>query len=143
MNQQSLSTTISIGIGGLVGYILGLDWELLFIYLIMMCLDVAIAIIYEAGNGEYTSKINCYGLYKKVGEFLTLLALILVQRVTIKSGINIPFSPAITVMFIFKEMGSILETLAKNNVKLPARVMKWFEKSLDELNNVDESIKDD
>lgn len=135
--SADLVSPIAVGIGALVGYFAGLDWEMLFIYLIMMMLDVFIAVIYSASNGEYKSRKNCYGLYKKAAEFLTLLALVLVQRVTIKTGVNIPFSPAITTMFIFKEMGSILETLARNDVKLPSRVLKWFEKSLEQLNDVE------
>ena len=143
MENKDMVKPLTFGLGSLIGYLSGLDWELLFIYLIMMVLDVIIAITYEAGNGKYKSRTNCYGLYKKVGEFLTLLALILVQRVTIKSGINIQFSPAITTMFILKEMGSILETLARNNVKLPVRVMKWFKQSLNELNDVENTDKHD
>lgn len=143
MENKDMVKPLTFGLGSLIGYFSGLDWELLFIYLIMMVLDVIIAITYEAGNGKYKSRTNCYGLYKKVGEFLTLLALILVQRVTIKSGINIPFSPAITTLFIFKEMGSILETLARNDVKLPKSIMKWFENSMNQLNDVDNSDKHD
>lgn len=138
MENTDIIRPISIGLGSLIGYFIGLDWEMLFIYLIMMMLDVLIAKSYAKINGEYKSRKNCYGLYVKVAEFLTLLALVLVQRVTIKSGINIPFSPAITTMFIFKEMGSILETLVRNDVHLPKRILNWFEKSVSQLNDVDE-----
>lgn len=133
--KGEIAKAISLGLGGLIGYFSGLDWELLIIYLFLMILDTLNAVVYSCESGKYVSKKNQIGLYGKIAEFFSLIALILGQRVLEKVGIPIPFSPAFITLFIFKEIGSILETISVNGGKLPAPVIKWFDESIKVLNN--------
>ena len=133
--MQDVLRPVSIAVGGLVGYFMKLDFEFLLIYIIVMILDVCIAKSFAKYNGEFQSRKNSQGLYIKVAEFLLLLALLVFQRATLKIGIPVLYSQPFTVMFITKEIGSILETFARNDAKIPKKILNWFEKVKNTLDN--------
>jgi toxin secretion/phage lysis holin len=111
---------------GLSAYFLGLPYELLFCWLILMLLDVAVGIIGAAIKGEFSSKEMKYGLFRKVFDVAVMTSLLVIQRVAELNGINVPFGSIIVGAFCFKELSSILENYANAGGKIPAVVSSWL-----------------
>lgn len=122
------------GLMGLYAYFVGLNWEIIFIWITLMILDIMTGVIKAAKNKNFSSKDMKKGLYKKAGEFFLLFALILGQRVGIIVGIDIPVAPIFIGAFSFKDLGSIIENAIDIGVGVPSIVKKWFKIANDSIN---------
>lgn len=130
MNKE----TICIGaIGGLTAYIYNLPYELLILWCSLMVLDIITGIIKAAKKGELSSSIMKHGLLKKAGELSIMFSLLIIQRVAIISGIDLPIGNVIVGAFAFKEMFSIVENYLSMGGKLPNIVANWLKITKKEL----------
>lgn len=123
---------------GLFAYIAGLNWELIIIWFALVCVDIIIGVIYAAKNGEFESRKMKIGLLTKVGEFFLLFALVLIQRVAIINGINVPIASVFIGAFCFKEFASIFETATKAGIRVPEVVQNWFKIAHESINKKDD-----
>jgi toxin secretion/phage lysis holin len=113
-------------LSGLIAYTLGLPYELLILWGMLMIVDILTGIIMSAKNGEWSSRQMKNGLFKKTAELFMMFSLLLIQRVVIISGINIPIGDVLVGVFCFKEFGSIVENYVAMGNKLPKLIENWF-----------------
>lgn len=125
--ENEAGKVITGAIGGLLGYIAGLNWELIIIWFALVCTDIILGVIAANKAGEFRSRKMKEGLYDKVAELFLLVGLALIQRVAIINGINVPIAGVMTGVFCFKEFASILETNIKMGIDVPNAVKKWFD----------------
>lgn len=134
-SHKTITGALKGGLFGLVAYLASIDYELFMLWAIIAALDVVIGVIYAIKEGRFMSSKMREGLLGKCAEFLILLAVIISQRVAMKIGINLPAASFLFGAFVFKDMGSILETLVAGGTKLPPIFKKWFEMGHDAINN--------
>lgn len=111
---------------GLGAYFLGLPYELLYCWLILMVIDILSGIISACLQGNFSSREMKFGLFRKVFDVLIMVALLVIQNVAVLNGINIPFGSIIIGAFCFKELGSVLENYVKAGGKIPDTVSNWL-----------------
>jgi|GEM_PF-5174188 len=126
--MYEISTGILAGLGGIAGNIAGFDWELLFVWCILMAIDIATGYIKACKQHKVSSGIMRSGIYKKMLDTFSILAIMLMQGVVYGMGISAPIGAILIAAFCFKELTSILE-----NTALPKVVQKW-------LDHIDQSL---
>lgn len=114
------------GLAGLGSYLMGLPFELLWIYMILMSIDILTGLIKSAKKQEFSSSVMRSGLLKKANDILILFALILLQRVCSLNGIEIPVGSMLVGVVCVKEFFSILENYVEMNGRLPNFIMNWL-----------------
>ena len=112
------------GLSGLAGNIAEFDWELLFIWCLLMAIDIASGYIKACKKHKVSSDIMRSGIYKKMLDTFSILAILLMQGVVSLLGIAAPIGPILIGAFCFKELTSILENAAGG---LPKLVQKWLD----------------
>ena len=101
-------------------------WELLFVWCLLMALDIASGYVKACKYGTLASGIMRSGIYRKVLDTLAILAVLLMQSVASYLGISAPIGPILVGAFCFKEFTSILENAAGENGALPEAVKRWL-----------------
>lgn len=134
-NVDGIGKAISAAVGGLLTYLAGLNWELVIIWFILMCVDIIVGVISANINGEFKSSTMKKGLYLKAMEFFLLFSLTLLQKIAIENGLNVPVSGVFAGAFCFKEVGSIFETTIENGLEVPEIIKKWFDVTNKQINN--------
>ena len=122
--MQGISTGVLQGLDRLAGSIAGFDWELLFIWCLLMAIDIAGGYIKACKQHKVSSNIMRSGIYKKMLDTFSILAILLMQGVVSFMGIAAPIGPILIGAFCFKELTSILENAAGG---LPKSVQSWLE----------------
>lgn len=141
MKDNNLINVIIGAVGGLGTYLCGLNWEVIIIWIVLMILDILTGLIKSSKKGNFTSKEMKAGLFKKVGEFFLMFALILGQRVAMINGINVPIGSIFVGCFCIKELGSIIENSIQMDIQIPEVVSRWFKVAKDQIENSKESDK--
>ena len=122
--MQDILMGVLQGATGLAGSIAGFDWELLFIWCLLMAIDIASGYIKACKQYKVSSAIMRSGIYKKMLDTFSILAILLMQGVVSYMGIGAPVGPILIGAFCFKELTSILENAASG---LPKAVQNWLD----------------
>ncbi len=128
MRQTTLNEGIIGGLGGLTAYLFGLNWELIFIWIIIMILDIISGIIKGKKLGWDSHKFKA-GLLMKAYEALVILALLMLDRALSLMGIGIALGSIIIGAFILIDMLSILENGVQLGVKLPQVIVNYVSRA--------------
>lgn len=111
---------------GLGAYFLGLPYELLYCWLMLMVIDIITGVISACLQGSFSSREMKFGLFRKVFDIAVMIALLVIQRVAELNGITVPFGSITVGAFCFKELGSVLENYVKAGGKVPNVVSNWL-----------------
>ncbi len=123
MTKENVFLGALIGVGS---WALGLPWELLYFWAILMVLDVIVGVISACLRGEFSSREMKFGLFRKTLDIAVMMALLVVQRVAAINGFNVPIGTIIVGAFCIKEISSIIENYAQAGGKLPKSVQNWL-----------------
>ena len=99
-------------------------WELLFIWCLLMAIDITSGYLKACKHRKVSSGIMRTGIYKKMLDTLSVLAILLMQNVVSYLGIAAPIGPVLIGAFCFKELTSILENAQSG---LPKIVQNWLD----------------
>ena len=135
---RHLKTNESV-IGGLVGlstYFLGLNWELIFIWIIIMILDVISGIIKGVKIGWNSHKFKM-GLLMKGYEGLVVIALLMLDRALGLMGFGIALGSVIIGAFVLIDMMSIIENGIILGVKFPKVITDYINKANNIINDTE------
>lgn len=122
-------TKENVFLGALTGlgtYFLGLPWQILYIWVGLMIIDIMTGVIKSCINSNFSSREMKQGLYRKSFDIMVMLAILLIQQVANLNGITLPIGSIVVGAFCFKELGSILENYAQSGGKLPESVQNWL-----------------
>lgn len=122
--MMEIIASVTGGIDGLFGNIADFDWELLFIWCLLMAIDIASGYVKACKSQKVSSVVMRSGIYKKMLDTFSILAILLMQGVVSYLGIGAPIGPILIGAFCFKELTSILENAANG---LPKVVQNWLE----------------
>ncbi len=111
---------------GIVTWALGLPWELLYLWVLLMVLDIITGIISACLQGEFSSREMKFGLFRKTLDVAIMIALLVIQRVAYLNGFDVPIGSIIVGAFCFKEGTSIIENYGKAGGKLPKTIQNWL-----------------
>ena len=100
------------------------NWEMLFIWCLLMAIDIASGYIKACKQRKVSSGIMRTGIYKKMLDTFSVLAILLMQGVVSYLGITAPIGPILIGAFCFKELTSILENAQGG---LPKFVQDWLD----------------
>ena len=123
--MEGIHTGIFEGLRGVAYNIAGFDWELLFIWCLLMAIDIAGGYIKACKQHKISSNIMRTGIYKKMLDTFSILAILLMQGVVSYMGISAPVGSILIGAFCFKELTSILENAAGAGT-LPKAVRNWL-----------------
>ncbi|WP_113674075.1 phage holin family protein [Vallitalea guaymasensis] len=137
MEKQKMVEALTGGIAGLFAFFANLTWELIFIWIILMTIDIVTGIIKAGKEGGFKSREMKLGLLRKVGEFFLMVALLLGERVLQLIGINIPVASVFIGAFCFKEISSILENAIGTGINIPPVITKWFKDNNKRINTIE------
>ena len=102
-------------------------WELLLIWCLLMTLDIASGYIKACKQYTVASGLMRAGIYRKVLDTFSILAVLLMQSVVSYLGVSAPIGPVLVGAFCFKELTSILENAAGDKETMPSMLRKWLE----------------
>lgn len=122
--MQEILTGILQGLYGLTTNIAGFDWELLFVWCLLMAIDIASGYVKACKQHRVSSIAMRSGIYKKMLDTFSILAILLMQGVVSYMGIGAPIGSILIGAFCFKEVTSILENTAS---KLPKAIQSWLD----------------
>jgi len=122
---------ITGGIGGLVTYFLGLNWELIFIWVIIMIFDVISGLIKGQKLGFNSHKFKT-GLLHKAYEALLVTTLLILDHALNIMGIGIALGSIIIGAFVLVDVYSIFE----NGVAIGFPIPKVIRAYVDKANSV-------
>jgi len=125
-SKKALLDIIILAGGSLAAYIKELNWELFFVWSILLGIDIISGVLVSLKKKNHSSKAFKNGLYNKVGEMLLITAIVFMQRLLLLSGIKVPCFEILLISFCLKELSSIMENSIKLNVKIPEVVKNWF-----------------
>lgn len=127
MGEDTIINSIRGAFLGLGLYLAGLDYELFIIWTLIAITDVVLGVLGAMKRGEFKSRKMTDGMIGKIMELFILLTVVFAQRAANILGYNIPAAAVLIGAFIFKDIGSILETAIENGVALPEKVKEWFD----------------
>ena len=142
-DQETIIGAIRGGMIGLGAYMANLDYELFIIWVSLACLDVVLGVLNSMVRHSFKSSIMSSGLLNKIREFLVLLACVFAQRAAHLIGINIPAATFFIGAFIFKDIGSILETAIQGGINIPEKIKDIFAVAEKETNELLTKKKDE
>ena len=125
--MQEIYSGVQQGLVGLADNIAGFDWELLFIWCLLLAIDITSGYLRACKQHKVSSAIMRSGIYKKMLDTFSILAILLMQGVVSQMGITTPIGPILVAAFCFKELTSILENAAGGTDALPKVIQKWLE----------------
>lgn len=134
MCEDTIINSIRGAFLGLGLYLAGLDYELFIIWTLIAITDVVLGVLGAMKRGEFKSRKMTDGMIGKIMELFILLTVVFAQRAANILGYNIPAAAVLIGAFIFKDIGSILETAIENGVALPEKVKEWFDIAEDQAN---------
>jgi toxin secretion/phage lysis holin len=115
------------GLTNLASGVASFDWELLFVWCLLMMLDIITGYMKAMRRGEVSSVTMRAGIYRKMLDTFAILAVMLMQYAVTSAGISAPLGPVLMCAFCFKELTSILENTG-GITALPAPVRDWLER---------------
>ena len=124
--MEGILQSILGAITGLAVFCVGLPWQLLIVYAMLLIIDVATGVLKAAKNNEWSSSKMKGGLIKKALEILLLFAVLILQFAANTIGIPVPLGSIIIGIFCFKDFGSILENCIQAGYNIPPAIKKWF-----------------
>ena len=122
--MHDIYTGMLHGLFNLADNIAGFDWELLFIWCLLLAIDIASGYVKACKQQKVSSNIMRSGIYKKMLDTFSILAILLMQSVVSYMGIAAPIGPILIGAFCFKELTSILEN---TSARLPKAIQKWLD----------------
>lgn len=135
---------IKAAISAFIGYLslkLGLLAPLIMFLTISMALDYLSGIISAAHNGELSSRIGIFGIFKKLGYCIAVSVALIADKLIATVGsefVKMPmatiFGTLTVVWLTLNELLSILENLGKIGVPLPAflgKIIKTLKNDID------------
>jgi toxin secretion/phage lysis holin len=111
---------------GLGAWFLGLPWELLYLWVLLMILDIITGVISACLQGNFSSREMKFGLFRKTLDIAIMVAILTIQRVASLNGFDVPIGSIIVGAFCIKEGTSIIENYAKSGGKLPITIQNWL-----------------
>ena len=124
--MQDIYTGVIQGLYGVADNVASFDWELLFIWCLLMAIDIAGGYIRACKQHKVSSDVMRSGIYKKMLDTFSILAILLMQGVVSYMGVAAPIGPILIGAFCFKELTSILENTAGGIESLPKAVQNWL-----------------
>ena len=124
--MQDIYTGVLSGLYGVADNIAGFDWELLFIWCLLMAIDIACGYIKACKQHKANSAVMRTGIYKKMLDTFSIVAILLMQGVVSYMGVSAPIGPILIGAFCFKELTSILENTGGTD-RLPKAVQSWLD----------------
>ena len=140
MNEKTTEGIIG-GLGGLVAYFFGLNWELILIWLLIMLLDIISGLIKGKKLGWDSHKFKT-GLLMKAYEGLVVLALLMLDRALSLMSIGIALGSVIIGAFILVDVLSIVENGVLLGIKFPAVITNYVNKANKIVNDSESEDKD-
>ena len=125
--MQEISTGVIQGVSSVAESIASFDWELLFIWCLLMAIDIASGYIKACKQHKISSNVMRTGIYKKMLDTFSIIAILLMQGVVSYLGITAPVGSILIGAFCFKELTSILENAAGGTGSLPNAVQNWLD----------------
>ncbi|MCL2399718.1 MAG: phage holin family protein [Defluviitaleaceae bacterium] len=139
--MNEIYAAILEGLSSVANNIAHFEWELLFIWCLLMAIDIASGYIKACKHHKAASSLMRTGIYRKMLDTFSILAILLMQGVISYMGVTAPIGSILIGAFCFKEVSSILENTAKSNGVLPKPVRHWLDNVRNivqlEENNVD------
>lgn len=111
---------------GIVTWALGLPWELLYLWVLLMVLDIITGVISACLQGNFSSREMKFGLFRKTLDVVIMITILTIQRVASLNGFDVPIGSIIVGAFCFKESTSIIENYGKAGGKLPKTIRNWL-----------------
>ena len=124
---------------GIVTWALGLPWELLQLWVLLMILDIITGVISACLQSEFSSREMKFGLFRKTLDVVIMIALLIIQRVACLNGFDVPIGSIIVGAFCFKEGTSIIENYGKAGGKLPKTIKNWLKVLGQKINGDDQN----
>ena len=124
--MEEIAVRIAEGLSGVAGYIAGFDWELLFIWCLLMAIDIATGYLKACKQYNVNSENMRVGIYKKMLDTFSILAILLMQGVVSYLGFAAPIGSILIGAFCFKELTSILENTGGTG-SMPKNIQSWLD----------------
>ncbi len=134
--QQKVNESIFGGICGLFAYFMGLNWELIFIWIIIMLLDILSGIIKGVKIGWNSHKFKT-GLLMKAYEGLVVFALLMLDRALNIMSIGIALGSVIIGAFLLIDVLSIIENGIILGIRFPKVITNYVNKANNIVNDSD------
>jgi len=134
MNKENI---IIGSLTGLIAWCVGLPWQLMWVWLMLMICDIISGIIKSCINSNFSSREMKLGLFRKSYDVIIMITLILLQYAINTNGITIPIGSAIIGFFIFKEVSSIMENYISCGGKVPDNIKKYLRIAQEQFDNKD------
>ncbi len=139
--SEKMNEGILGGLGGLAAYFFGLNWELIFIWLFIMVLDIISGLIKGKKLGWNSHKFKT-GLLMKAYEGLVVFALLMLDRALNLMSIGIALGSVIIGAFILVDVLSIIENGVLLGIKFPAVITNYVNKANKVVNDSESEVKD-
>ena len=130
-------------LSGLGTWALGLPWELLYLWVLLMVLDIITGVISACLKGEFSSREMKFGLFRKTLDVVIMITILTIQRVACLNGFDVPIGSIIVGAFCFKEGTSIIENYGKAGGKLPPTIKNWLKVLVQKIDEDDENDSND
>lgn len=133
--MEKLKIAMETGVMTFISILSGLDWFLVYLYVIFMVLDLITGWYKATKNGNYSSKKMKEGLKGKVIELLIVFSLLFLQQGFAQFGILVLASNSILFGFALKEFMSIMENWIEAGHKIPEFILKWLKEAGESFKN--------
>lgn len=130
-------------LSGLVAYFSGLNFELIILWIIFLCLDVLSGLLKSLRSRRFSSRQMRRGLTTKAAEVILLLSVIALEGLLAVKGFIVPLLEIFVGFLCIKEFSSIVENCNTMGVKIPECLMKWIRAIDDDIENRDNKDNED
>ena len=126
---------------GVLAYFATIHYGIIFAVIIMAFIDVIIGSRYAKKQGDFESRQFRNGILDKVTEFLFIIVTAIMEYVSTEVfvGLGIPFLPITNLLagwLIYKDYGSIVETLILSGHDLPDWIVKGYKVNQNRIDNM-------
>ena len=140
MTKENVFWGALVGVGS---WAIGLPWELLYLWVLLMVLDIVTGVISACLQGNFSSREMKFGLFRKTLDVAVMMALLVIQRVACLNGFDVPIGSIIVGAFCIKEISSIIENYAQAGGKIPKSVQNWLKVLGQKINEDDQNDGND
>jgi toxin secretion/phage lysis holin len=126
MTNENLFSVLFGALCGIGSWAIGLPWQLLYLWLLLMIFDILSGIIGACIKQNFSSKEMKFGLFRKVLDIIVMVSILTIQRVASLNGFDVPIGSMIVGAFCVKEITSIIENYGKAGGALPKVVKNWL-----------------
>lgn len=127
MSEKVLLQCFGAGGAALYGYITGINFTLLYIYLLIVFADIALGALVAYIQEKFSAKRLRTSCLKKVVIITVLFVFMLLEFATQEMGMNFPVANTLIGIFAVADGISVIKTGSKV-VKLPAGAVSWLAK---------------